>query len=182
MWILGNVRGSIFWGAVIAIVVTFAIYALAKQLDRSDSVLTWCILAVLLLFAGVQSSMMTGALYAKGYVDDVSTYAANLLPEKNNTQNAVSDFQRIRQQIEEEFPLSKSIFEHFDADDIQQYTDSGHTVVEFIADEMKSTINYYILRRVAWLLGAILLALVGILMLNKPRDYSIDINNIDSTY
>lgn len=182
MFIIGNLLGSIFWGGVIAILVTLAVYAVCKQLGRADSLLTWGVLAVLLLFGGAQCTMMVGAMYAKGYVDDVSGYANNLLPEKSAAQDAVSDFQRIRQQIEEQFPLSKSVFKRINTDDIQEYTASGHSVVEFIADEMKSTINYYILRRVAWLLGVVLIALVGILMLNKPRDYTIDINNLDSIY
>lgn len=182
MLIVGNVIGSIFWGAVLAVVVTLAIFVLCRQLNRADSILTWVILAVLLLFAGAQSTMMVGAVYAKGYVDDISSFANSFMPKETNATPNIADFERIRYQIEEAYPLSRTMFEHIDTEDIQSYINSGHTITEFITDQMKSTINYYILRRAAWLLGGVLLALVGILLFNKPHDYTIDINNLESIY
>lgn len=181
MLIVGNIIGSIFWGAIIAIAVTLAVFALCKQLNRADSILTWAILAVLFLFAGAQSTMMVGAFYAKGYVDNVCCFANSLMPEEVNAPLDAADFAQIRRQIEES-PLSKTILNRIDTDAIQQYANSGQTIVELIADEMTSTINYYILRRVAWLSGGVLLALIGILLLNKPRDYTIDIDNLESIY
>ena len=184
MFIIGNLIGCLLWGTLIALLVVGGIFFLLRLLvpNSLNSVFSWGVLAILFVHTTAQSSLMVGAMYAKGYVNDVSGYANNLLPEKSTAQDAVSDFQRIRQQIEEQFPLSKSVFKRINTDDIQEYTASGHSVVEFIADEMKSTINYYILRRVVWLLGAVLIALVGILVLNKPRDYTIDINNLESIY
>lgn len=182
MLIVGNVIGSIFWGAILAIIVTLAIFILCRRLNRADSILTWVILAVLLLFAVAQCSMMVGAVYAKGYVDDIGSFANSLMPKEAHATPNTADFERIRYQIEEAYPLSKTVFERIDTDDIQSYANSGHTIVELITDQMKSTINYYILRRAAWLLGGVLLALAGILLFNKPHDYTIDMNNLESIY
>ena len=133
--------------------------------------------------------MMVGAMYAKGYVNDISTYAnslvtvgADAVQSGTHPVSSASDFNRIRQQIEEQFPMAKPVLDHIDISDLDQYVASGHSVVDFIADELKSTFNYYILRRVLWLMGFVLVSLVAILLLNRPRDYTLDMNSIDSIY
>ena len=128
-------------------------------------------------------------MYAKGYVDDISTYAnslvtagADAVQSGTDAVPSVSDFNRIRQQIEDQFPMAKPVLDRIDVGDLDQYVASGHSVVDFIANELKSTLNYYILRRVLWLMGFVLVALVGILLLNRPRDYTLDMNSLDSIY
>ncbi|MDE6003065.1 MAG: hypothetical protein K2G76_06180, partial [Prevotella sp.] len=92
---------------------------MCKRLNRADSILTWVILAVLLLFAVAQCSMMVGAIYAKGYVDDIGSFANTLMPKEAHATLSTAAFERLRYQIEEAYPLSKTVFERIDADDIQ---------------------------------------------------------------
>ena len=191
MFLIGNIIGSVFWGLIITIVVVGGVFLLCKALVsyRASSLLSLGILLVLFVLAGAQSTMMVGAMYAKGYVDDISTYAnslvtagADAVQSGTDAVPSVSDFNRIRQQIEDQFPMAKPVLDRIDVGDLDQYVASGHSVVDFIANELKSTLNYYILRRVLWLMGFVLVALVGILLLNRPRDYTLDMNSLDSIY
>ena len=43
-------------------------------------------------------------------------------------------------------------------------------------------LNYYILRRVLWLIGFVVVAMAGILFLTRSRDYTYDINNLETIY
>lgn len=191
MFLISNILGSLFWGFIITLVVVGCVYLLCKALIsyRASSLLSLGILLVLFILAGAQSTMMVGAMYAKGYVNDISTYAnslvtvgADAVQSGTHPASSASDFNRIRQQIEEQFPMAKPVLDHIDISDLDQYVASGHSVVDFIADELKSTFNYYILRRVLWLMGFVLVSLVAILLLNRPRDYTLDMNSIDSIY
>lgn len=183
--------GSVFWGLIITLAIVGCVYLLCKVLIsyRATSISSLAILVILFVLAGFQSTLMVSAMYAKGYVDDIGIYANSLVSTSADAVksgadaiSSVSDFNGFRQQIEDRFPIAKPVLEHINVNELNQYMASGHSVVDFITDELKSTFNYYILRRALWLLGFVLVALVGILLLNRPHDYTLDTNSLDSIY
>lgn len=180
MFIVGNIFGCLFWGALIAIAVTIAVWLLCLVLDRVASLLTYIVLVVLLLLTGVQATLMVGALYSKGYVTDIGDYANSLfLRDKGDTMSNM-DIDNLCVRIVNEFPVAKPLLDKMDTSGLQAYVAKGHTVIEYVTDDLKSTLNWYILRRVLWILGFVGGAVVAILILNRPHDYTYDIDSIDT--
>jgi predicted PurR-regulated permease PerM len=182
MFIIGNILGSVFWGAVIAIVITALVFLVCQVLDRSRSPLTYIVLAVLLLLAGFQSTMMVGAMYAKGYINDIGDYATMLIDSGEDMAGEIADFNALRSQLEKEFPLASKLLDDIDTSELQAYVDKGNNMANFITDHVRSEVNYYILRRVLWMTGFIVIAFAAILFFNRRHDYTYDINNLDTIY
>jgi predicted PurR-regulated permease PerM len=186
MFIIGNIIGSIFWGGLIALLLTAAVWLLCQVLDRARSVWTYAVLLVFFLLAGAQCTMMVGTMYAKGYLTDIGEYANMLVSTGEDMAGSVSgnidDISNILDQISEEYPIVTPIINKIDISDAQEYMAKGHTLVDFITDDIHDAMNYYILRRVLWTLGFMIVAAIAIIWLNKPTDYTYDINNLDEIY
>lgn len=182
MFFIGNIFGSILWGALISIVITSLVFLVCHLLDRGHSPLTYIVLAVLLFFTGFQSTMMVGAMYVKGIASDIGDYATMLVDSGENMAGEVADFNELRNQIEAEFPLASTLLDNIDTSGLQAYLEEGNSIANYITDDVKSTINYYILRRILWMVGFVIVAFVAIFLLNRRRDYSYGINNLDTIY
>ena len=182
MFIVGNMIASLFWGALMAVVLTAAVWLLCRVLDRASSLATYIVLLVFLLLVGAQCSMVVGAMYAKGYVTDIENYANTLLSNGDDFAGQAADVKSVLSQITDKFPMAAPIIDSIDIDDAQEYMAKGHSLVSYIAADWNSTLNYYILRRVLWIAGFILVAVIAIVCLNKPTDYSYDINNLNEIY
>ena len=109
MFIIGNIIGSIFWGGLIALLLTAAVWLLCQVLDRARSVWTYAVLLVFFLLAGAQCTMMVGTMYAKGYLTDIGEYANMLVSTGEDMAGSVSgnidDISNILDQISEEYPI-----------------------------------------------------------------------------
>ena len=182
MFIVGNMIGCLFWGALMAVVLTAAVWSLCRVLDRASSLATYIVLFVFLLLVGAQCSMVVGAMYAKGYVTDIENYANTLLPKGEDMTEATPNIKGVLSQITDKFPMAAPIIDSIDIDDAQEYVANGHSLVSYITADWNSTLNYYILRRVLWIVGFILVAVIAIVCLNKPTDYSYDFNNLNEIY
>lgn len=173
MFIIGNIIGSIFWGAVLSVLVVLLAYFVCRAIRTQSvqSVAAIVVLGVLLLFAGAQTTMIAGALYGKGYVNDISGYANSLVSAGSETVENVTDFEELRRQLSDQFPMAKPILDKIDGSGAAQYVSKGHTVVDFVADNLHDTLNYYILRRILWLIGFVVVAMTTILLIGKKRNY-----------
>jgi hypothetical protein len=105
-----------------------------------------------------------------------------LVDSGENMAGEVADFNELRNQIEAEFPLASTLLDNIDTSGLQAYLEEGNSIANYITDDVKSTINYYILRRILWMVGFVIVAFVAIFLLNRRRDYSYDINNLDTIY
>lgn len=171
MFIIGNIIGSIVWGAVLAIVIVVLTYIACRAVRSQSvqSVTAIAILGVLLLFAGAQTTMIAGALYGKGYVNDISGYANSLVSTGSEAVESYTSFEELRQKLSDKFPMAKPILDKIDGSGAAQYVSKGHTVVDFVTDNLHDTLNYYILRRVLWLIGFVVVAMASILLTGDKR-------------
>lgn len=162
--IIGNTIACIFWGLLIASILIFILYAMLKVLygnfRMSITGMAMCFILSILLF--VQGTLMAGAFYAKGCVDDMGTFVLEMI---RNNQGNVSEFttsseaEKAKRQISEAFPLLSSYISHLNAEELG----SGSTSMAIaVTRGIKSLINWYILRRVLWMAGMMITG--GVLM------------------
>ena len=183
MFLIGNIVACVFWGALIAIVLTAVVCLFCRVLmpGKASNALSLAVLAVFLLFAGFQATLMVGAMYAKGYVGDISDYASALVDEANGQiGSSAQNLDETIHQIEREYPVARVITGRINTDALQEYTDQGLSIADYIADMLRSTLNWYVWRRVLWILGFAVVAMMAIFFFNRPSDYYCDMNNTES--
>lgn len=165
--ILSNIVACMLWGAIISIGIVIGLYVAFRVLIPSwslslSSALT---LFMLFLFLFVQSFLLTGAIYAKGYADDLAASADRFIDQKNSqlkVTTAAQQSQQLKQTISEQYPVLKPFLRKTDNAGIDQSDITG------IARKLKSLINGYILRRVLWMAGFITAGTI-LLLCMKPR-------------
>ncbi len=157
--IIGNTIICIFWGIVISGILTILLFKITKALcpSYSRSFLSGLILFILSIFLFAQSAMLAGAIYAKGYV--------------NNINAAAGQAGQIKQKISDEYPIISSYLNQLNITDVS----AGDTAIAFIK-EIKSIINYYIMRRILWMAGFMMTGM-AVLRLCTPRQRRYDYDN-----
>lgn len=153
-----NLISALLWGGILSVVFVVLLYLLMRALYSSYRFTLWNVLLLLvlwiLLFA--QSTMMVGAMYAKGYVDDVQELVSSIANQANGTFGQLSSaeqVEQVKQAIHDELPAVSS---YIDKIDVKSIADGSTGFAVGIAQVMKETINYYILRRILWITGIII--------------------------
>ena len=153
--IIGNAIICIFWGLLIASILTFILYFMLKALygnfRMSITGMAMCFILFILLF--VQGTLMAGAFHAKGYVDDMGTFVLEMI--RNNQGNmgeltSSGEAEKAKRQISEAFPMLSSYISYLNAEELGSRSTSAAIAV---TRGIKSLINWYILRRVLWMAG-----------------------------
>ena len=153
-----NLISTLLWGGILSIVIIVLLYLLMRGLYFSYRFTLWNILLMLVLWILFFSpnTMMGGAMYAKGYVDDVQELVSSVANQANGTFTQLSSAEQVEQvklAIQEEFPIVSSYVEKID---VKSIADGSTGYAVGIAQVMKKTINYYILRRILWIIGFII--------------------------
>lgn len=155
---IGNIIACIAWGTILSVMLLIILHIVMKALCPSYSLSLpgACILFVLFIFLFAQSVMLTGAMYAKGYVDDMDTLAVSLIHETGHASKQLTSTEQAQEmirKIEKEYPALSSYLSKIDTGAL---TGGGTAIAIALARELKSEINYYMLRRVLWLAGMML--------------------------
>ena len=173
MFILENIFGCVFWGTILAIIIVTVVYLLYRQLAPSGrkSIMTHLLLFVLFLFVGAQTTMTVGALYAKGYISDISNSVNSIIGNTADQVNPTVDYvESTIYELKSQYPFAAPLLNKVDIGKATRYVEGGgHSVVDFIASNLHETVNYYILRRVLWMIGFVLIAMIGMLLLSNKR-------------
>lgn len=176
-----NIMLSLLWGGIISVVLIVLLYVLMSVLFSSYRFTLWNIIVMLilwiLLFA--QSTMMVGAMYAKGYVDDVQKLVTDVIGYTNadfGIYSSEEQLEKIKEAVDENLPVASSFVENIDVESI---TESGLNFADSVSIVMKSYINFYILRRVLWILGFMI---VGGIALASMRPKPLYIPSADMNY
>lgn len=163
MFIVGNIISCLFWGVVIAIVVTAIVLFLVKGLVNKElSLLSWCAALVMLVLLAIQATLMVGAIKAKGMVSDIEDTVGSLMQTARNTSTTASEQLQITDwidEVEDEYPFIENIV---DFDNLSE--EDPEEIVEVIGNEVNSYLNWYIVRRILWSLGFLV---VGVLLTVK---------------
>ena len=182
MIFLGNILGCIFWGALIAVAATGIVYLLCRLISGSVTSLgAYIVLTVLFILAGAQGSMITGALYLKGYVADAHDAIETLIPniETSGMEQATGNIDQLRQRLLDEYPMLASFIDKIDLSQASSYVQNAQNgstaMADFVANQFNDTLNYYALRRVLWLIGFMVAAALAITLFFSYRNsYSTD--------
>lgn len=182
MIFLGNILGCIFWGALVAVVATGIVYLLCRLISGSvNSLGAYIVLTVLFILAGAQGSMITGALYLKGYVTDAHDAIESLIPniDTGDVEQATVNIDQLRQRLLDEYPMLASYIDKIDLSEANNYLQnaqgSSTAIANSVANQFNDTLNYYVLRRVLWLIGFMVAAtLVITFFFSYRNNYSTD--------
>lgn len=162
---IGNIIACIAWGIIISVMLLIVLHIIMKALypSYSLSIPSVCVLFALFILLFAQSAMLAGAIYTKGYVDNIETLAVSLIHETGHASKQLTSTEQTKgmiRKIEKEYPALSSYLSKIDTSTI---TGGGTAIAIALARDLKREINYYILRRVLWLAsmmfaGRILLA------------------------
>lgn len=182
--IVGDVIACVFWGFLISLTLTLLFFCAIKLFypTYSYSIVSGVLLAVLAIFLFIQSFLLMGANYVKDYTGGIGNLALTVIGETENTirlmsadinpvTNAVEgqvDINAIKSAIVAEYPVVSKYIEGWE--NLQGIAaDATPTqIASAIVDGVNGEINAYIGRRVFWMLGAMMLAIIGFCLLIAP--------------
>lgn len=170
MIILSNILGCLFWGVVVAIAATGLVYYICNQFGHNIKNLgVIAILTLLFIFSGAQGCMLSGALYLKDYVGIVHDMVEQMIPAEE-VRNATNAAEELYSSITDEYPIITPFVSKIDLTALQNYVDEGGEVADYVATEINNILNSYVLRRVLWLVGLMIVATAAIIMFVKKRN------------
>lgn len=160
--LIGNMVACMLWGAFLSFVLVVLLYGVVRVLWSSATLSLPSSLVLLVVWAVLffQGTLLVGAMYAKGYVGDVVTWVSTLSVQMEDASGRVlssDEVNQFKQKLAEEYPLLSSSINKVE---VPAFT-SGN-VAFAMANGVKKQINGYMLRRVLWMAGCMLVG--GILL------------------
>ena len=140
-------------------VLVVLLYLLIRALYPSCklTLLSGVVMFVLWIFLFIQSTMMVGGLYAKGYVNDIKTVVATFMRKTTDLSDSVNHSQQVdnlKQNLSEQYPILEF---YLDRLDIRELTNRDMPMEIILAESIKEMIHYYILRRILWMVAFLLI-------------------------
>ena len=162
---------AVLYGIVLTVFIVGLLYVILRQLCHGavQAIPFYVVGVVLFVMLLVQHTLMFGAFKAKGYVDNVAEYVYQIIDLKDGLKESasVSLDSSLAEKVKEEFPIV-SLFVNMDK--IERYAediDDLEETVPVIKSEFQSALNYYILRRILWSLGAIVVCVVLVCLIES---------------
>lgn len=154
--------GSLLLGVLLTIVGIVLMFILIRSWWRNCTFtpMSFVVGGILFFFLAFQSILLCGAVTIKSYCNDVENAINTMvddLPE--DIQFSTEDSQVILDNISQEWPL---VGYYVNLADFQGHTPD--TIAEAMADELRSYMNWFILRRVGW---SLLFVIVGAVIVIK---------------
>ncbi len=185
MFVLGNLLACIFWGIIIALGVTAIVFVLGAVFTGGRlSPLAYAVLLVLFVLAAVQGTLLSGGLYTKGYVDDVEEIITPLIPDlsETNLQAVAASYDEVQNAIIDEYPMLLPLLSQIDLSQLSSYLpQGGGAVATYVGNQLRALVTDYVLRRVYWLLGFMLLATLAVVLLGRRHDRADSVSGYDSS-
>lgn len=179
---IGNLIGSIFWGVLISAIVVVALWGMFRKLhiDVLQNPLSLIVLVVLFFLLGAQSSLLVGAYRLRGYTDEIVGCASGIVNTGESSLQEIEDINSIRERVIDEYPVAKPFLEKLDVQTAMDYVENGRGLASYVGDAINGMLGRYMLRRWLWMVGYVLLAVTTVLMVNRRRDYTYDLSDMDS--
>lgn len=159
--ILSYSIGYVFWGAFLTFLGVFLMFFLIKAWRKNYqfTLISFIVGVILFFFLSFQSILLCGALSIKSYSDEFESTINSLVSQlPSTTQFTQDDSQQVLDYLTSDRPLVGYFVNWADF--------SGHTpqtLATAMVDELNSTMNYYILRRVLWSLFFVVTSVILIL-------------------
>ena len=161
MYILENIIGSVFFGGVIALILTALVFLACMMISRKTLQNTIAILVIggYFIYATVISSFVVGGFYAKSRVGEVGEYVETLV--EDNIENPSSeDIEEIKNDIVETYQSYGSFLNTIDFKDVIKSVRLGATASSYFVNLANDKIDDYIERWIMWLLFGTLMATI----------------------
>lgn len=161
----------VFYGIVITSGIMALLYLGLRQLNRGivSSMPFYIPGIVMFILLTIQLSLLVGAFEAKGYVDGIESYVAQLVEGMTGVLSA-QESQVILEKVTEESPLLGVYFDvcNFSGNEIED-------LPQVMAETLRENLVSYIWHRVWWSAGIILLGVViAIGARKRPTSYNFD--------
>ncbi|HIZ32789.1 MAG TPA: hypothetical protein H9814_04470 [Candidatus Bacteroides merdigallinarum] len=140
--------GSLLLGVFLTIVGIVLMFVLIRSWwrDSTFTPMSFVVGGILFFFLAFQAVLLCGAVTIKSYCDDVETAINGMVAAvPDDIPFSTEDSQQILDRISEEWPL---VGYYVNMADFQGHTSA--TIGAAMADELRSYMNRFILRRVCW--------------------------------
>lgn len=167
--VLSDSLGYASLAAFLTLLGVFLMFFLIKSWRRNSQFtpISFIVGFILFLFLTFQSILVSGALIVKSYSDELeSTVTALVQNIPESTHFTKEDSQEVLEYLIDSNPL---VGEFVGGADFHGHTPS--TLPAAMTDELKSFMNYYILRRMLWALFFVVTGVVLVLKTMDSMDY-----------
>lgn len=157
--------GNLFLGILLTVVGVILLFVLIQSWYRNSTftLVSYIVGGILFLFLSFQSILLCGAVTIKSYSEDVECAINSWVAEvPSDIPFNQEDSQHVLEQITEEWPLVGYFVGGADF--------TGHTsvtIAQAMAEELRSFMNYFILRRVGW---SLLFIVCGVVIVIKSME------------
>lgn len=159
--------GSIFLGILLTVLGIVLMFVLIRLWWKKGNFtpMSFLVGAILFFFLSFQSILLCGAVTIKSYCDDVE-HAINRMVENvpDDVTFTQEDSQVLLDEISTEWPL---VGYYVNLADFQGHTPV--TIAQAMADELRSFMNYFILRRIGW---SLLFVIIGAVIVIKTISFT----------
>lgn len=150
--------GSLLLGVFLTILGIVLMFVLIRSWwrDSTFTPMSFVVGGILFFFLAFQAVLLCGAVTIKSYCDDVETAINGLVANvPDDIPFSTEDSQQILDCISEEWPL---VGYYVNMADFQGHTSA--TIGSAMADELRSYMNWFILRRVCWSLAFVVVGAI----------------------
>ncbi len=171
MFIVEDIIGSIFWGTLMAALITGIVFLLCmlasrKSIQSTESLL---VLGGLFLFNTIACSFLVGAFYAKEYAGDICNFIGDMTDIGKDTALSTADFNELKNQITEEYKSAKPLLDLVDANEVLKHIKVGNSIADYLSDEINDAIDEHIKNCLLWMLGGIVTAITSIMLISRNQ-------------
>lgn len=169
--LVGHLFASIIWGVLLAIILLIILRALIKIIfsPYTYSISSLLIVSVAFVMLTWQTIQMVGGFYAKGYVATVVETATAALPE-DGVALSTEQVRKLNEQVKQ---LQSTLGYKFDnlegyLSQIEAGVRLNRTeIIKTISFGFQSTVNWFIWKRVFWILGIVVVSTILAGLLGK---------------
>lgn len=157
--------GNLFLGILLTVVGVILLFVLIQSWYRNSTFtpVSYIVGGILFLFLSFQSILLCGAVTIKSYSEDVECAINSWVAEvPSDIPFNQEDSQHVLEQITEEWPL---VGYFVGGADFTRHT--SVTIAQAMAEELRSFMNYFILRRVGW---SLLFIVCGVVIVIKSME------------
>ncbi len=172
---IGDIIGCIVWGIAITTLLIGIVIIIPNllynrfQLSPGNIV---CIILVAFFFL-FQSSLLVGGVKTKKYINTAGLFIQSFANENNVNSISSNEVQQICHRLTSQYPVLEKYIEKMESD-----ITSSQTIVRNSADftyiichNLKNQINYYIWRRIGWMIMGMIVCLI-LLYINNKQTHS----------
>ena len=156
--ILTYSMGSLLLGVFLTILGIVLMFVLIRSWwrDSTFTPMSFVVGGILFFFLAFQAVLLCGAVTIKSYCDDVEMAIDGMVANvSDDILFSTEDSQQILDRISEEWPL---VGYYVNMADFQGHTSA--TIGSAMADELRSYMNWFILRRVCWSLAFVVVGAI----------------------